>query len=282
MKWSAWEKVTGFDFEDVVYEKKYRDRGGGVARLSFNRPQRMNAMTALSTGETVMAVQDASQDKDIGVIVISAIGDHFGVGGDVGRLAGRPPPTGEQRTVRVSGGPGLDTSVRNCLKPVIAAVRGYCIGAHNHLAYFCDFTIAADSAIFGQNGPRVGSPAHGHIVASLALVVGQKRAKEIWMLCRRYTAQEALAMGLVNAVVPLAKLDEEVDRWCDELLDISPTCLAIVKQSFEAVDSYLMAESGRVLSLIAPDFRERPDVREAPRAFFEKRAPNFWGSARKA
>lgn len=159
---------------------------------------------------------------------------------------------------------------------MIAAVRGYCIGGHNHLSYHCDFTIAADTAIFGQNGPRVGSPAHGQLVADLAHVIGLKRAKEMWMLCRQYTAEQAFHMGLVNAVVPESRLDQEVERWCDELLDLSPTCLSIVKQSFEAVGGYLAHETGRILAMIAPDFHHRPEVTEAQRAFFERRKPNFW------
>ena len=178
--------------------------------------------------------------------------------------------------------PDFDGALRNSLKPTLAAVKGYCVGGHNHLAYHLDFTIAADTAIFGQNGPRVGSPAHGRAIAQPAHVIGIKRAKEVWMLCRQYTVQQAMEMGLANAVVPLDKLDEEVDRWCDELLDLAPTCLAIVKQSFEAVGGYLAQESGRVLALIARDFHDRPEVREARQAFFEKRTPNFWSGSKQA
>ena len=267
MTWSDWAPVADFEGEEVLFERRTRDRGGGVARVLFNRPHRMNALTGVGFRELIRCVNQANRDPDIGVIVIGGVGDHFGTGGDMEWEA--------------SGGlreaiPNFDGAIKQTLKPVIAVVKGYCIGGHNHLAYHCDFTIAADTAIFGQNGPRVGSPAHGQLVADLALVIGLKRAKEFWMLCRQYTAEQVLQMGLVNAVVPLERLDEEVDQWCDELLDIAPTCLAIVKQSFEAVGNYLAPETGRILSMIAPDFHSRPEVAEAQRAFFEKRRPNFW------
>jgi naphthoate synthase/2-ketocyclohexanecarboxyl-CoA hydrolase len=265
--WSDWEPVAGFELEETIYQKKYRDRGGGVGRILFNRPQRLNDFTGTGMAEFVRAVRDANSDPEIGVIVVSGLGDHFGTGGDVqweaeGGLRGQVPD--------------FDGALRNCLKPTIAAVKGYCIGGHHHLAYHCDFTIAADTAIFGQNGPRVGSPAHGRSVAQLAHIIGVKRAKEFWMLCRQYTAQQTYEMGLANAVVPIERLDEEVDQWCDELLDLAPTCLAIVKQSFEAVGGYLAHESGRILSMIAPDFHSRPEVREAQQAWLERRPPNFW------
>ena len=267
MTWSEWTPVSDFQGEEVIYEHRARDRGGSVARILFNRPHRMNALTGVGFRELIRCVNDANRHPDIGVIVIGSMGDHFGTGGDVKWEAGG----GLRESI-----PNFDGAIKQTLKPVIAAVKGYCIGGHNHLAYHCDFTIAADTAIFGQNGPRVGSPAHGQFVADLALVIGIKRAKEFWMLCRQYTAEQALQMGLVNSVVPASKLDEEVDQWCDELLDLAPTCLAIVKQSFEAVGNNLAAESGRVLSMIAPDFHSRPEVKEAQQAFFEKRRPNFW------
>jgi naphthoate synthase/2-ketocyclohexanecarboxyl-CoA hydrolase len=300
MAWSAWEKVEGFDFKELTYEKKYRDRGGGVARICSNRPQRMNALTNVGWGEIVVAVMDAEADKDIGVIVISGVGDHFGVGGDmqweaagglqtlfqpqaeaVAEKAAETKPEEVPLTGRLLA-VGFDGAIAQSTKPVIAAVKGYCIGGHHHLAYHCDFTIAADNAILGQNGPRIASPIHGYLVSSLAHVVGIKKAKEIWMLCRRYTAQEALQMGLVNAVVPLSKLEEEVDKWCDELLNLVPSCLALVKRSFATIDEYLVDDMGRILDEVAPDFFMRPEVAEAHAAFFQKRTPDFWKEARKA
>ncbi|RLC70895.1 MAG: 1,4-dihydroxy-6-naphthoate synthase [Chloroflexi bacterium] len=299
MAWSAWEKVEGIDFQELTYEKKYRDRGGGVARICSNRPHRMNALTNVGWGEIMVALQDAEADKNIGVIVISGVGDHFGVGGDMqweaaGGLqavfqpkakAEEAAPGAETKAApSMTGGfaGGFDTALMESLKPTIAAVKGYCIGGHHHLAYHCDFTIAADNAILGQNGPRIGSPIHGYLVSSLAHVVGMKKAKEIWMLCRRYTAQEALQWGLVNTVVPLSKLEEEVDKWCDELLDIIPVCLGLIKRSFVSIDKYLEADMGKIMAEVAPDFFSRPEIAEAHAAFFEKRAPNFWKDAKKA
>jgi len=296
MAWSAWETVPGFDFKEVMYEKKYRDRGGGVARVCSNRPQRMNALTNVGFGEIVVALRDAEADKSIGVIVMGGVGDHFGVGGDMqweaaGGLKDVFQPQAQQAAeAKAEAEPsssdmfagGFDGAIVASTKPVIAAIKGYCIGGHHHLAYHCDFTIAADNAILGQNGPRIASPIHGYLVSSLAHVVGIKKAKEIWMLCRRYTAQEALEWGLVNTVVPLSKLDEEVDKWCDELLDIIPMCLALVKRSFASIDKYLEADMGRILNEIAPDFFSRPEVAEAHEAFFQKRTPDFWKEGRKA
>ncbi|MBE0415719.1 MAG: enoyl-CoA hydratase/isomerase family protein [Dehalococcoidia bacterium] len=298
--WSAWERVAGFDLEELTYEKKYRDRGGGVARICSNRPHRMNALTNKGWGEIVVATMDAQTDKDIGVIVISGVGDHFGVGGDMqweaaGGLQAlfqptpeaaleKAPETKPETAPSMAGGfgGGFDSAIMECAKPVIAAVKGYCIGGHNHLAYHCDFTIAADNAILGQNGARIASPIHGYLVSSLAHVVGIKKAKEVWMLCRRYTAQEALQMGLVNAVVPLSKLEETVDQWCEELLNLVPSCLALMKRSFVSIDKYMEADMGKILGEVAPDFFSRPEVAEAHQAFFEKRTPDFWKESRKA
>jgi naphthoate synthase/2-ketocyclohexanecarboxyl-CoA hydrolase len=272
MGWTEWKRaeVAGCKQEEIIYEKKYRDKGGGVARILFNRPERMNAFTEVGIEELCLCLDNASNDPSIGVVVISSVGDHFGTGGDVKWEAG---PSFRYLFIRSTG---YNRVIRFCRKPIIAAVKGYCIGGSHHLAYFCDFTIAADNAIFGQNGPRVGSPAHGFVVSYLARVVGAKKAREIWMLCRRYTAQEALQMGLVNKVVPLKQLEAEVDQWCDELLDISPTCLSLVKASFDGDIDYMDGDFGRYLVQMAPDFFDGDEVKEAQQAFFEKRTPNFW------
>jgi 1,4-dihydroxy-2-naphthoyl-CoA synthase len=169
----------------------------------------------------------------------------------------------------------LDPTIKSCRKPVIAAVRGYCIGASNHMAYSCDFTIAGESTVFGQNGPRIGSPASGYLVASSAHVIGMKRGRELWMRCRQLSAQEGLAAGLCNTVVQDRLVDAEVDRWCDELLDLVPTCLGNVKQSFEAVDMPLHY-SDRFIGMMNRNHFTSPDVQEGMRAFFEKRKPNHW------
>ena len=154
------------------------------------------------------------------------------------------------------------------------------------MAYCCDFTIAADDAIFGQAGPRVSSPADGFFVPYLTRVVGAKKAREMWMLCRRYTALEAERMGLVNTVVPRDRLEEEVDRWCEELLGVSPGCLEVLKAAFDQeMDGY--AEMGVISSQLYPDWFDMPEGREGGAAFAGKRRPGFWrlrgreGEARK-
>ena len=229
MGWSAWKTVGGFDFTDIIYEKKFLDSGGGVGRITINRPEVLNAFTDVSMEEMRVALSDANLDPAIGVLVLTGAGDKaFSVGGDVKWEA----KGGTLATFQ--SGSIANTYLRTCRKPIIAAIKGYAIGGGHHLAYCCDFSIAADNAIFGQNGPRVGSPISGWPVSYLVRVVGAKKAKEIWMLCRRYTAQEALNMGLVNTVVPLDKVDEEVDKWCEEILSLSPTCIQILKASFDA------------------------------------------------
>lgn len=276
MNWTDWQKVTGegLDFQEIVFEKKYhKELEGGVARITINRPEKYNAMTTHTVDEMFRAFYDATHDPMIGVIVLAGAGDHFGTGGDVewerwglrGAFYFRYPPN---RLLRLSP------------KPVIAAVQGYCIGGANHLAYCCDFTIAAENAIFGQSGPRVSSPADGYFVPYLVRVVGAKKAREMWMLCRRYTAHEALQMGLVNAVVPLARLEEEVDRWCQELLSVSPGCLRILKEAFDReIDA--MPEMGVISSQLYPDWFDSPEGKEGGAAFSEKRRPRFWALRRR-
>ncbi|MBI1987264.1 MAG: enoyl-CoA hydratase/isomerase family protein [Nitrospinae bacterium] len=272
-EWTPWKKVEGeaMDFRDIIYEKKYRAHGGGVARLSFNRPERMNAFTDEGIKELIIALDDLSRDRTIGVGVITGVGDNFGTGGDVGWEA-----AGGLHQAFLLGGVGFNTALRRCRKPTIAAVKGYCIGGSHHLAYFCDFTVAADNAIFGQTGPKVGSPAHGFVVTYLSRVVGPKKGREIWMMCRQYTAQEALQIGLVNTVVPLERLEAEVDQWCDELLDRCPTIIELQKASFDRDIDYMEGDFGRYLSMMAPDFFYGPEPKEAQAAYFEKRRPNFW------
>ena len=157
----------------------------------------------------------------------------------------------------------------------MAVVKGWCIGGGNHLAYMCDFTIAADNAKFGQNGPRVSSPAEGYIIPYLTRVVGAKKAREMWMLCRRYSAQEALQMGLVNTVVPLDKLDEEVDKWCEEILSLSPGCIEILKAAFDA-EIHTMMPMGVTSSQLYPDWFDSDEGKEGAQAFLGKRQPRFW------
>lgn len=271
MGWTAWEEVTGsgLDFTDITYKKKYHEElGGGVARIAVNRQKQYNAFTAHTLDEAFHAVYDASHDPLIGVLLLTGEGDHFGTGGDVEweqwglreQFYWRYAPN---RLMRISR------------KPIVAVIRGYCIGGSHHLAYCSDFSIAADNAIFGQNGPRVSSPADGYIMPYLTRVVGAKKARELWMLCRRYSASEALEMGLVNRVVTLEKLDAEVDRWCEDLLKASPGCLEVLKASFDwEIDT--MPQMGLMAQNLYPDWFDSAEGKEGVTAFLEKRKPDFW------
>lgn len=270
--WSAWSSVTGDGLESlatIIYEKKtHLASGAEVARISFNRPERMNAMTEQSADELFRAFYDASHAAAVGVIILAGRGKNFGAGGDV---------VWEQWGLRnaIYNRYPANRLLRMARQPVIAQVQGYCIGGHNHLAYCCDFTIAADDAIFGQAGPRVSSPADGFFVPYLTKVVGAKKAREIWMLCRKYKADEAQRMGLVNTVVPLEQLEAEVDQWCEEILRLSPGCLQILKAAFDQeMDGY--KELGTIATQLYPHWFDTPEGKEGGAAFVEKRPPEFW------
>jgi naphthoate synthase/2-ketocyclohexanecarboxyl-CoA hydrolase len=271
MTWTNWEQVTGsgLEFDEIIYEKKFQEElGAGVARVSVNRPKRYNAMTNKTADEMFRAFYDANHDRSIGVLILTGVGKHFGTGGDV---------EWEQWGLREAfyWKYPHNRILRMSRKPIIAAVRGYCIAGHNHMAYCCDFTIADDTAIFGQAGPKVSSPADGYFVPYLTRVVGAKRAREMWMLCRRYTATEAYEMGLVNKVVPADRLEAEVDQWCEELLSVSPGCLEILKATFDQeMDMY--PNMGIISSNFYPDWFDSPEGKEGGAAFTEKRRPNFW------
>lgn len=261
------------DFEDVLYEKHHRMQG--AAWITINRPDVRNAFRGQTVEEMIAAFNDAGQDNTVGVVVLTGAGDRaFCSGGDVRWLA-------EAEKEALAEGRDLSALVpheamRNCLKPVIARINGYAIGGGHHMAYFADLSIAAEHAMFGQVGPRVGSPASGHLVSYLIKVVGAKKAREIWYLCRRYTAQQALEMGLVNAVVPYDKLDEEVDNWCRDILAASPTCLKVLKATFEYEYEYLREQSKRNwVEELAPDFFASGEAAEGMSAFSEKREPDF-------
>lgn len=255
------------DFKDILFEKHHRVQG--AAWITINRPDVMNSFTGDTLTEMRQAVDDSCADPEVGVIVITGAGERaFCAGGDVRWLQ-------EVQTEGAAAAP-MDphSGIEDCLKPVIARVNGYAIGGGNHLAYFADFTIASENATFAQVGPRVGSPAAGHYVANLTHVVGAKKAKEIWMLCRRYDAKQALEMGLVNTVVPFEQLDAEVDAWCKELLAKSPTCLKILKASFREVFRPLRTERDWV-GEISPDFYKSGEADEGKTAFIERREPDF-------
>ena len=255
------------NYEDIQYVEKDH-----IARITINRPEQLNSLRPQTSWEMVDAINRAAGNSSIGVIVLTGAGDRaFSSGGDVRRAKVSPPPGYVEMNPRE-----VHLAIRHCGKPVIAVVKGYAIGMGNHLAYFCDFTIAADNAVFGQAGARIGSPAEGWIVSYSARVIGAKKARELWMLCRRYTAAQALEMGLVNVVVPLDKLEEEVDRWCAELLALSPTCLRVVKESFEAEFDYARDPARHhILSMIAPEFPQTTEASEGKKAFREKRKPDY-------
>ena len=271
MAWTEWRQVEGegLVFEEILYEKKHHEElGGGVARITGNKPDKYNTMTLSTVDEMFRAFYDANHDSSIGVILVAGAGKHFGVGGDVEweRWGLREAFYNRYPHNRL---------IRSSRKPVMAVVQGYCLGGHNHMAYCCDFTIAADNAKFGQAGPKVSSPADGFFVPYLTKVVGAKKAREMWMLCRRYPAEQALEMGLVNQVVPLDALEQTVDQWCEELLSVSPGCLEILKASFDQeMDGY--AEMGVISSQFYPDWFDMPEGKEGGAAFTEKRPPRFW------
>jgi naphthoate synthase/2-ketocyclohexanecarboxyl-CoA hydrolase len=277
MGWSDWTKVAGdgLEFEEILFEKRFHaELGGGAARVSINKPEKYNTMTLHTVEEMFRAFYDANHDTSIGVIIVAGKGRNFGAGGDVEwekwglreAFYNRYP---HNRLLRMSR------------KPIIAAVQGYCLGGHNHMAYCCDFTIATESAKFGQAGPKVSSPADGFFVPYLTKVVGAKKAREMWMLCRRYTAQQALEMGLVNSVVADDQLEQEVEKWCEELLAVSPGCLEILKAAFDQeMDGY--TEMGVISSQFYPDWFDMPEGKEGGFAFVEKRKPEFWKLRRQA
>jgi dihydroxynaphthoic acid synthetase len=270
MAWQKWENVDDLKFKDLIYEKRTRDAGGRVARITINRPQARNAFTDMTIKEMQRAFDDASNDRMVGVVILTGSGDKaFCAGGDI-------KWEGERSRAQFFMDDSPNRMLRYCRKPIIAAIKGWAIGGGNHVAYFCDFSIAAENAMFGQNGPIVGSPADGYIVRYLVSVVGAKKAREIWMLCRRYNAQQALEMGLVNAVVPLDQLDAEVDKWADEILGKSPECIEILKATFDSELDEMAGMQRRFVSMMYPDFPLGPEVKEAQSAFWEKRPPNFW------
>jgi 2-ketocyclohexanecarboxyl-CoA hydrolase len=254
-------------FETILYREE-----GPVGWLTLNRPDDGNMFTPQMCHDIRDCIDAIRRETRTRVLVITGAGDRaFCAGGDVRWL--QEVQQGGQGGQAAPMDP--HAGIEDFLKPVIARVNGYSIGGGNHLAYFSDFTIASERATFAQVGPRVGSPAAGHWVSYLTHVVGAKKAKEIWMLCRRYSAQEALEMGLVNAVVPHEKLDEEVDRWCTELMQKSPSCLKILKASFREVFQPLRQPDRNWVRELAPDFFQTGEADEGKDAFLERREPDF-------
>jgi 2-ketocyclohexanecarboxyl-CoA hydrolase len=255
-------------YQDVLYDVADR-----VATITFNRPDRLNAFTARTYLEVTDAVVVASWDKEVGVIVLTGAGDRaFGVGGDSAVVKG--DRVGSGIGMVGNGVENLQTAIRDAPKPVIAKVRGYAIGSANVLVTLCDLAIASETAIFGQAGPKMGSVDPGWGTALLARVVGEKKAREIWYLCRKYSAQEALAMGLVNAVVPDDRLDAEVAEWAAEINSKSPTALAIAKRSFNADTESIRGIGGVAFQTLAL-YLQTAESKEGGSALREKRTPDF-------
>ena len=260
-------------YTDILYHKS-----GGIARVTINRPAKRNAFRPLTVTEMYDAFSDAREDPKIGVVLLMGAGPHtdgkyaFCAGGDqsVRGHAGYIDEAGVPRLNVLD----LQKRIRALPKPVIAMVAGYAIGGGHVLHVVCDLTIAADNARFGQTGPKVGSFDGGFGSSYLARIVGQKKAREIWFLCRQYDAQQALDMGLVNTVVPLAQLEDETIQWCREMLALSPWALRLLKASFHAEEDGMAG-----IQQLAHDtnllFYGSPEAQHGRDSFREKRTPDF-------
>jgi naphthoate synthase len=258
-------------YDDIRYELS----GDGIAKITIDRPEVRNAFRPQTVVELAAAFEAAREDPDVGVIVLTGEGPlAFCSGGDQ-RVRGdqgyeTEPGSGVGR-FHVTD---LHVQIRRLPKPVVAMVAGYAVGGGHVLHLVCDLTIAADNARFGQTGPRVGSWDGGFGASLLRDLVGTKRAKEIWLLCRQYDAQQALQMGLVNTVVPLDRLEEETVAWCREMLALSPFALRLVKASFHAhEDGYAgVQQLAHDTNLL---FYASDEAREGREAYKDKRAPDF-------
>ncbi|MCW3005671.1 MAG: 1,4-dihydroxy-2-naphthoyl-CoA synthase [Solirubrobacterales bacterium] len=272
--------TSAAEYEDI----KYALSGDGIAKITINRPEVRNAFRPQTIIELSDAFERAREDASVGVIIFTGEGDlafcsggDQRVRGDTGYLTepGKPAAVGRFHVT------DLQVQIRRLPKPVVAMVAGYAVGGGHVLHLICDLTIAADNARFGQTGPRVGSWDGGFGASVLRDLVGPKKAKEIWLLCRQYDAQQALDMGLVNTVVPLAQLEEETVGWCREMLAHSPFALRLVKSSFHAhEDGYAgiqqLAHDANLL------FYGSEEAAEGREAYKEKRAPDFSQFPRRA
>lgn len=258
------------DFKEIIYEKS-----AGIARVTINRPERYNAFTAVTLEEMHAAFRDAWADNEIGVVVLTGIGDKaFCTGGDQKTKNGGGYGKGEATFGLLDAHGQVIDIIRAIPKPVIAMVNGYAIGGGHVLQVVCDLSIASETAIFGQAGPRVGSFDAGYGTVFLARIVGEKKAREIWYLCRQYPAKEALEMGLVNKVVPPQELEKEVNVWCREILEKAPYTLAYIKASFNADTDHVHGIG--VMAKHALDLYYKTDEsHEGVQAFVEKRPPQF-------
>src|SRR5713101_7082450 len=261
-----WRKVK--EYQDIRYEK-----WEGIAKVTINRPEVRNAFRPQTLFELGEAFEDVREDPEIGVAILTGQGDQaFCSGGDQ-RVRGNAGYVGADGVPRLNV-LDLQKQIRSLPKPVVAMVAGYAIGGGHVLHVVCDLTIAADNARFGQTGPRVGSFDAGYGSTLLARLVGPKKAKEIWFLCRQYSAQEALQMGLVNTVVPLERLEAETLGWCREMLALSPFALRLLKASFNAAEDGLagiqqLAHDANLL------FYGSEEAQEGRDAYVQKRKPDF-------
>ncbi len=270
------------EYEDIRYELATGE-DAGIAKITINRPEVRNAFRPETVVELIDAFERAREDAAVGVIILTGEGpDAFCSGGDQrvrgsrgGYVTGADPQNaGHQQAVGRFHVTDLHVQIRRLPKPVVAMVAGYAIGGGHVLHIVCDLTIAADNARFGQTGPKVGSFDGGFGASVLSRLVGPKKAKEIWFLCRQYDAQQALAMGLVNTVVPLAALEPETVKWCREMLALSPFSLRLLKASFNADEDGLagiqqLAHDANLL------FYMSEEAAEGRQAYLEKRRPDF-------
>jgi naphthoate synthase len=276
-RWTEAPSGAGGAYSDIRYEKSAAP-DEGIAKITIARPEVRNAFRPRTVIEMASAFRDAQEDAAVGVIVLTGEGpDAFCSGGDQ-RVRGDSGYLDDDEAGRAGIGrfhvTDLHVQIRRLPKPVVAMVAGYAIGGGHVLHLVCDLTIAADNARFGQVGPKVGSFDGGFGAGLLAEVVGPKKAKEIWFLCRQYSAEEALRMGMVNTVVPLERLEEETVQWCNEMLALSPFALRLMKASFNAAEDGL---SG--IQQLAHDtnllFYGSEEAQEGRDAYKQKRKPDF-------
>jgi naphthoate synthase len=277
------------DYTDIRYELAGGENAG-IAKITIDRPQVRNAFRPETVIELSHAFERAREDPEVGVVILTGEGpDAFCAGGDQRVRGGRggyvtgadPANAGRQPAVGRFHVTDLHVQIRRLPKPVVAMVAGYAIGGGHVLHVVCDLTIAADNARFGQTGPRVGSFDGGFGASVLSRLVGPKKAKEIWFLCRQYSAQEALQMGLVNTVVPLERLEQETVQWCREMLALSPFALRLLKASFNADEDGLagiqqLAHDANLLFYMSEEAQEGRD------AYLQKRPADFSHFPRRA
>ncbi len=255
-------------YTDILYET-----AEGIAKITINRPEVRNAFRPQTLFELMDAFAAAREDASVGVVILTGAGTKaFCSGGDQ-RVRGSGGYVGDDGVPRLNA-LDLQRVIRTLPKPVIAMVAGYAIGGGHVLHLVCDLSIAADNAVFGQTGPRVGSFDGGYGATYMARVVGHKKAREIWYLCRRYTAQQALDMGLVNTVVPLERLEEETVQWCREILANSPMAIRCLKAAFNA-DTDGLAGIQELAGNATLLFYMSEEAKEGRDAYLEKRPPDF-------